>query len=105
MTTPPSSQHHKADSSSSPNGDRKSHLTMKSMPDLLSGAGASAAIAAASAYFRHSGTGGCGAKVESVGKSPSPPPDSLEDVSYIDMEDDAEENESAEAMRGLMVRV
>ena len=55
-------------------------LSMKSMPDLLSGSSAS--------FFRNSGHGGNGGNGSCAGKSPSPPPDSLEDISYIDMEDD-----------------
>ena len=58
------------------------------MPDLLSSSVGSSA--AALTLFRNSanGSGGSG----EAGKSPSPPPDSLDDVSYIDMEDDAEED-------------
>ena len=58
---------------------------MKSMPDLLSGSSAS--------FFRNSGHGGTGGNGSCAGKSPSPPPDSLEDVSYIDMEDDEMEDD------------
>lgn len=57
-------------------------LTMKSMPDLLSGNSAAAA-----AFFRGNSGSGSG------GKSPSPPPDSLDDVSYVDMEDDEGEED------------
>ena len=55
---------------------------MKSMPDLLSGSSGN--------FFRNnsSGPGANGGNGSCTGKSPSPPPDSLEDISYIDMEDD-----------------
>ena len=58
-------------------------LSMKSMPDLLSGSSGN--------FFRNNSSGGPGASSGNgscAGKSPSPPPDSLEDISYIDMEDD-----------------
>ena len=55
---------------------------MKSMPDLLSGSSGNFFRNNSGGPGANSGNGSC------TGKSPSPPPDSLEDISYIDMEDD-----------------
>ena len=57
-------------------------LSMKSMPDLLSGSSGNFFRNNSGGPGANSGNGSC------AGKSPSPPPDSLEDISYIDMEDD-----------------
>ena len=74
------------------NVERKSHLTMKSMPDLLSGA--SGGATAASHFFHRNGGNSNNGNGGGGGKSPSPTPDSLgEDVSYIDMEDDEAEED------------
>ena len=52
------------------------------MPDLLSGSSGNFFRNNSGGPGANSGNGSC------TGKSPSPPPDSLEDISYIDMEDD-----------------
>ena len=52
------------------------------MPDLLSGSSGNFFRNNSGGPGANSGNGSC------AGKSPSPPPDSLEDISYIDMEDD-----------------
>ena len=57
-------------------------LSMKSMPDLLSGSSGNFFRNNSGGPGANSGNGSC------TGKSPSPPPDSLEDISYIDTEDD-----------------
>ena len=70
------------DSKSSSHQQSRQCLSMKSMPDLLSGSSGNFFRNNSGGPGANSGNGSC------AGKSPSPPPDSLEDISYIDMEDD-----------------
>ena len=70
------------DSKSSSHQQSRQCLSMKSMPDLLSGSSGNFFRNNSGGPGANSGNGSC------TGKSPSPPPDSLEDISYIDMEDD-----------------
>lgn len=75
------------DSKSSSHQQSRQCLSMKSMPDLLSGSSGNFFRNNSGGPGANSGNGSC------TGKSPSPPPDSLEDISYIDMEDDEMEED------------